>query len=153
MACYGVTLNFKHFVAILLTSKFTFFCRFHRNRSFSYACKNLVLANGGSDLANRLGLRGEDKSISWLKYELPELEKTLNNLSMSERAKLKPVMIVGAGLSACDAVHICRNAGIKVIHVYRKQTAGLDKLLPENIYPEYFEVSFLSLTYFEDILV
>ena len=94
-----------------------------------------MLANGGSDLANRLGLRGEDKSISWLKYELPELEKALNNLSMSERAKLKPVMIVGAGLSACDAVTICRNAGIKVIHVYRKQTAGLDKLLPENIGP------------------
>lgn len=54
---------------------------------------------------------------------------------------MKPVMVVGAGLSAADAVTICRSSGIEVIHVFRNRTAGLDKMLPENVYPEYHEVS------------
>lgn len=37
---------------------------------------------------------------------------------------MKPVLIIGAGLSAADAVVVCRNAGIKVIHVYRSVAAG-----------------------------
>lgn len=53
---------------------------------------------------------------------------------------MKPVVIVGAGLSAADAVTICRSSGIPVLHVYRNRTAGLDKMLPENVYPEYHEV-------------
>lgn len=55
--------------------------------------------------------------------------------------ELKPVLVVGAGLSAADAVTICRSSGICVIHVYRNRSAGLDKMLPETVYPEYHEVS------------
>lgn len=55
--------------------------------------------------------------------------------------ELKPVLVVGAGLSAADAVTICRSSGIGVIHVYRNRSAGLDKMLPETVYPEYHEVS------------
>lgn len=54
---------------------------------------------------------------------------------------MKPVLVVGAGLSAADAVSICRSSGINVIHVYRNRSAGLDKMLPETVYPEYHEVS------------
>lgn len=50
-------------------------------------------------------------------------------------------MVVGAGLSAADAVTICRSSGINVIHVYRNRSAGLDKMLPETVYPEYHEVN------------
>ncbi|XP_063696393.1 oxidative stress-induced growth inhibitor 1-like [Culicoides brevitarsis] len=110
------------------------------NKSFSYVCQHLVLANGASDLANRLGVRGEGLSIPWLKYELPHLEYALQKLRPIERLKLKPVMIVGAGLSAADAVSMCRSSGIPVIHVFRSRTVGLDKQLPENVYPEYHEV-------------
>lgn len=53
---------------------------------------------------------------------------------------MNPVLVVGAGLSAADAVTICRSSGIKVIHVYRNRSAGLDKMLPETVYPEYHEV-------------
>lgn len=53
---------------------------------------------------------------------------------------MKPVLVVGAGLSAADAVTICRSSGIQVIHVYRNRSAGLDKMLPETVYPEYHEV-------------
>lgn len=55
-------------------------------------------------------------------------------------SELNPVLVVGAGLSAADAVTICRSSGIKVIHVYRNRSAGLDKMLPETVYPEYHEV-------------
>lgn len=53
---------------------------------------------------------------------------------------MKPVLVVGAGLSAADAVTICRSSGIQVIHVFRNRSAGLDKMLPQTVYPEYHEV-------------
>ncbi|XP_055385768.1 oxidative stress-induced growth inhibitor 2-like [Condylostylus longicornis] len=109
-------------------------------RSFYYACHNVVLANGVSDLANRLGLRGETLKSSWVKHELPDLEADLEKLKEKERRSLKPVVVVGAGLSAADAVTICRLSDIPVIHVFRSRSAGLDKMLPENVYPEYHEV-------------
>lgn len=131
-------------------------------RPFVYACKDVVLSNGASDLANRLGLRGENIGASWIKHDLPKLESALEQISDTERsskfhskatilsfahatrplpADMKPVLIVGAGLSAADAVTICRSSGISVIHVYRNRSAGLDKMLPETVYPEYHEVS------------
>jgi NADPH-dependent glutamate synthase beta subunit-like oxidoreductase len=95
-------------------------------------------------------VKGEGLSLPWLKYELPHLETALEQLNDYERRRIKPVLIVGAGLSAADAVTICRSSGIPVIHVYRNRTAGLDKMLPENIYPEYHEVSDFGISlYFE----
>lgn len=115
---------------------------FDRNTSkqFTVVCKNLVMANGASDLANRLGVKGEGLEMPWVKYELPHLERALENCDEEARSRLKPVLIVGAGLSAADAVTICRSSGIPVVHVYRNRTAGLDKMLPGNVYPEYHEV-------------
>lgn len=88
-------------------------------KPFLIGCNKVVLANGGSDLVNRLGVRGESKSLSWVKYELPLLEKEIENVGQEEKADMKPVVIVGAGLSAADAVIACRNAGVEVIHVFR----------------------------------
>jgi NADPH-dependent glutamate synthase beta subunit-like oxidoreductase len=87
------------------------------------------LANGGSDLVNRLGVRGENKSLSWLKYELPLLENVIESVKPEEKTNMKPVMIVGAGLSAADAVVACRNAGIDVIHVFRSVGGGSVRLI------------------------
>ncbi|XP_065086342.1 oxidative stress-induced growth inhibitor 1-like [Ochlerotatus camptorhynchus] len=110
------------------------------NKQFTVVCRNLVMANGASDLANRLGVKGEGLEMPWVKYELPQLEHALEKIDDEARSRLKPVLIVGAGLSAADAVTICRSSGIPVIHVYRNRTAGLDKMLPGNVYPEYHEV-------------
>ncbi|XP_055594093.1 oxidative stress-induced growth inhibitor 2-like [Uranotaenia lowii] len=110
------------------------------NKQFTLVCRNLVMANGASDLANRLGIRGEGLEMPWVKYELPHLERALERYDDDGRSRLKPVLIVGAGLSAADAVTICRSSGIPVVHVYRNRTAGLDKMLPGNVYPEYHEV-------------
>lgn len=103
------------------------------------------MANGASDLPNHLGIQGEDNDISWIKYDLPSLESDLEKLSISERKSLKPVVIVGAGLSAADGVTICRSSDIPVIHVFRNKSVGLDKTLPENVYPEYHEVMLFNL--------
>lgn len=59
----------------------------------------------------------------------------------SFNTELKPVLIIGAGLSAADAVTICRTSQVPVIHVYRNSSVGLDKMLPEAVYPEYHAVS------------
>lgn len=98
-------------------------------KPFLIGCKKIVLANGTSDLANRLGVRGENKSLSWLKYELPSLENAIKNVKSEEKVNSKPVLIVGAGLSAADAVIACRNSGIKVIHVFRSLTGGFVSFL------------------------
>lgn len=97
-------------------------------KPFIIGCKKIVLANGTSDLANRLGVRGE-KTMSWLKYELPSLENAIECMKVDEKINSKPVLIVGAGLSAADAVIACRNSGIKVIHVFRSLTGGFVSFL------------------------
>lgn len=73
------------------------------------------------------------------------VKKFINSIFYIE---LKPVVIVGAGLSAADAVTICRSSNINVVHVFRNRTAGLDKMLPENVYPEYHEVGWIIRFYY-----
>jgi hypothetical protein len=55
-----------------------------------------------------------------------------------------PVLIVGAGLSAADAVIAARFRSLPILHVFRKKAAALgtgSTQLPENMYPEYHKVS------------
>jgi hypothetical protein len=52
-----------------------------------------------------------------------------------------PVLIVGAGLSAADAVIAARFWSLPILHVFRKKAGALGKQLPENMYPEYHKVS------------
>lgn len=49
-------------------------------------CRSVVLANGASDLPNRLGLRGENLGLPWIKHELPQLEVALEKLTPNERS-------------------------------------------------------------------
>lgn len=58
-------------------------------KPFIIGCRKVVLANGGSDLVNRLGVRGENKSFSWLKYELPLLETAIENVAVEHKSKTK----------------------------------------------------------------
>lgn len=59
--------------------------------------------------------------------------------------QVDPVLIVGAGLSAADAVLSARFRSLPIIHVFRRSNVSLDKTLPENMYPEYHKVIVLSL--------
>lgn len=68
--------------------------------------------------------------------------------------QIPPVLVIGAGLSAADAIMAARFRGIPVLHAFRnslnewdKQTAerittSYDRLqwLPDSIYPEYHKV-------------
>lgn len=51
------------------------------------------------------------------------------------------MLIIGAGLSAADATIVARKRFLPVLHVFRRKNASLDKQLPENMYPEYHNVS------------
>lgn len=51
---------------------------------FAYFCQNVVLANGASDLANRLGVSGEG-SNEWVKHDLPALASVLEQVPDIER--------------------------------------------------------------------
>lgn len=69
----------------------------------SYACKSVVLANGASDLANRLGLRGESAGLPWIKHELPELEVALENLTSRERqSKFIRIDVIASAVNMRD---------------------------------------------------
>lgn len=52
---------------------------------FAYVCRNVVLANGASDLANRLSVSGEG-SNEWVKHDLPALVSVLERVSDVERS-------------------------------------------------------------------
>ncbi|XP_051261269.1 oxidative stress-induced growth inhibitor 2 [Dicentrarchus labrax] len=106
---------------------------------FSLFAENVVLATGASDSPVRLGVEGED---------LPFVFHSISDLGLAiSRRKLDmnsdPVLIVGAGLSAADAVLCACNSNIRVLHVFRKSVDDPDlifKQLPKTLYPEYHKV-------------
>ncbi|EZA51039.1 Oxidative stress-induced growth inhibitor [Ooceraea biroi] len=127
-------------------------------KRFRYRCKRVVLATGTTDLVNHLGVPGEKTHLDWVTHDLVDLETHLERLA-GKRSKdsvdeQKPVLIVGAGLSAADAIMAARFRGISVLHAFRnsssewgKETAeriitSYDRLqwLPNSIYPEYHKV-------------
>ncbi|XP_070768565.1 oxidative stress-induced growth inhibitor 2 [Enoplosus armatus] len=106
---------------------------------FSVFAENVVLATGASDSPVRLNVEGED---------LPFVFHSISDLGLAiSRRKLDmnsdPVLIVGAGLSAADAVLCACNSNIRVLHVFRKSVDDPDlifKQLPKTLYPEYHKV-------------
>lgn len=51
---------------------------------FAYQCRSVVLANGASDLANRLGVSGED-SNDWVAHDLPAMISALERVPDTRR--------------------------------------------------------------------
>ncbi|RZB39993.1 Pyr redox 3 domain containing protein [Asbolus verrucosus] len=107
----------------------------------TYHCKYLVLANGASDLPNRLDFSKNKRDPVWLFHDLRSLEYNLDHyIKDKSNEEVEPVLIVGAGLSAADAVIATRGRNIPVVHVFRNKSADLNRQLPENMYPEYHKV-------------
>ncbi|KAL1512781.1 hypothetical protein ABEB36_002312 [Hypothenemus hampei] len=105
----------------------------------TYTCKYLVLACGTYDSPNRLEIFKSEVDPEWLVHDLRNLEKQLDQKIKKDEAA-DPVMIVGAGLSAADAVMAVRTRNIPVIHVFRGSNSEFTRQLPENMYPEYHKV-------------
>ncbi|XP_011500139.1 PREDICTED: oxidative stress-induced growth inhibitor 2-like [Ceratosolen solmsi marchali] len=135
-------------------------------QTFQYRCKRVVLATGTTDLSNRLGVSGEE-TYNWVTHDYQDFERKLDRLNcplrtnvqinnkydpVEAKANIEPLLIIGSGLSAADAIMAARSRGISVLHVFRsnsKDRSGkmdrkknLDKLrwLPASVYPEYHRV-------------
>lgn len=106
---------------------------------FSLFAENVVLAAGASDSPVRLGVEGED--LPFVFHSISDLGQAVSRKKLDMNSD--PVLIVGAGLSAADAVLCACNSNIKVLHVFRKSTNDPDlifKQLPKTLYPEYHKV-------------
>ncbi|XP_055020078.1 oxidative stress-induced growth inhibitor 2 isoform X2 [Boleophthalmus pectinirostris] len=111
----------------------------HTHVPFSVFAENVVLATGASDSPVRLGVEGED--LPFVFHSISDLGQAVSRKKLDMTSD--PVLIVGAGLSAADAVLCACNNNVKVLHVFRKSTSDPDlifKQLPKTLYPEYHKV-------------
>ncbi|CAL1294054.1 unnamed protein product [Larinioides sclopetarius] len=108
-------------------------------KTFNYISPRVVLASGNSDRPNKLNVEGE--GLPFVLYSLADLESILYRKRFS--SNLDQLLIVGAGLSAADAVISARFYGIPTVHVFRRSVNDPDLIfnkLPQDIYPEYHKV-------------
>ncbi|XP_019126934.1 oxidative stress-induced growth inhibitor 2 [Larimichthys crocea] len=106
---------------------------------FSLFTENVVLATGASDSPVRLNVEGED--LPFVFHSISDLGLALSRRKLDMNSD--PVLIVGAGLSAADAVLCACNSNVRVLHVFRKNVDDQDlifKQLPKTLYPEYHKV-------------
>nr|XP_033799551.1 oxidative stress-induced growth inhibitor 1 [Geotrypetes seraphini] len=106
---------------------------------FSIYAENVVLATGTSDSPSLLGVNGEDHPF--ISHSISALEDAVRERKVHQTSD--PVLIVGAGLSAADAILFAHHCNIPVIHAFRRKVndSGLIfNQLPQMMYPEYHKV-------------
>ncbi|KAM6967473.1 oxidative stress-induced growth inhibitor 2 [Aplochiton taeniatus] len=106
---------------------------------FCLFSENVVLATGASDSPIRLGVEWEE--LPFVFHSISDLGLALSQRKLGPNSD--PILIVGAGLSAADAVLCACNSNIPVLHVFRKHVDDSDlifKQLPKRLYPEYHKV-------------
>ncbi|CAL1538647.1 unnamed protein product [Lymnaea stagnalis] len=107
-------------------------------QEFCYVAPHVVLATGAYDIPNRLGVEGEN--LPCVVHCLGEFEQ---RLAQCEAQTTDPVLVVGAGLSAADAILMALESNIPVIHVFRRNPNDPSLIfskLPKAMYPEYHRV-------------
>eukprot|EP00092_Neocalanus_flemingeri_P004717 GFUD01005082.1.p1 GENE.GFUD01005082.1~~GFUD01005082.1.p1 ORF type:complete len:665 (+),score=145.51 GFUD01005082.1:135-2129(+) len=108
-------------------------------KQFKYLTKNVVLATGQTDEPNKLGAPGEE--FPFVLHKLKELDDLVMAGKLTTNSD--PVMIVGAGLSAADAIISAQGHGLPIAHVFRKSVSDpglIFNKLPVALYPEYHSV-------------
>ncbi|XP_075880913.1 oxidative stress induced growth inhibitor 1 [Nelusetta ayraudi] len=106
---------------------------------FSLLAHNVVLATGTHDIPARLGVEGE--SLPFVCHSFWELELAISNGQLDHTSD--PVLIVGAGLTAADAVLAAHHLSTPVYHVFRRSVNDpglIFNQLPKLLYPEYHKV-------------
>lgn len=106
---------------------------------FCYIAPYVVLAVGTYDVPNRLGIDGEN--LDSVAHCLGEFEQRLSWYHISPTSD--PVVVVGAGLSAADCILMALEAGIPVIHIFRRRAndpSHIFSKLPKKMYPEYHHI-------------
>lgn len=107
--------------------------------NFQYVTPNVVLAIGGTDRPNSMNVAGEN--LPFVIKSLQAMEKLISSQQLNRQSE--PVLIVGAGLSAADAIIAAHFHGIPIIHVFRRKATDPSLIfgqLPSNMYPEYHKV-------------
>ena len=94
----------------------------------SLCAKNVVLATGVSDQPKRLNVPGEN--LEFVQHGFSDINSTL-------RVGDNPLLIVGAGLSAADAVLHALSCNLKVVHVFYQHPLN-QKLTYHNMHPEMY---------------
>nr|XP_028595383.1 oxidative stress-induced growth inhibitor 1 [Podarcis muralis] len=106
---------------------------------FSVYAENVVLATGTYDSPSRLGVKGEH--LPFVHHTLSALEEAVKNKEIGMMSD--PILIVGAGLTAADAILFAHHCNIPVIHAFRRRVndpALIFNQLPKTMYPEYHKV-------------
>ncbi|KAE8599200.1 hypothetical protein XENTR_v10017097 [Xenopus tropicalis] len=112
---------------------------------FCLFAETVVLATGTFDAPARLEVNGED--LPYVAHSLTEFEAAVCKGKF--RGTTDPVLIVGAGLTAADAVLCAHSHNIPVIHVFRRRLNDpnlIFKQLPKKLYPEYHRVYHMMCT-------
>ncbi|XP_072007671.1 oxidative stress-induced growth inhibitor 2 [Engystomops pustulosus] len=112
---------------------------------FTLFAENVVLATGTFDAPARLEVHGEN--LPYVSHSIAEFEEAVGKGSLS--GVVDPVLIVGAGLTAADAVLCALNNNIPVIHAFRRRCNDpnlIFKQLPKKLYPEYHKVYHMMCT-------
>lgn len=109
------------------------------DQTFCYVTQHVVLATGNCDQPNKLNVPGDTEP--YVLYSLRDMERLVEQGKLTEDSE--PVLVVGAGLSAADAVIAARFHGLPVLHAFRRSASDpgfVFRQLPENMYPEYHKV-------------
>lgn len=109
---------------------------------FCISSLSVVIAVGTFDISNRLGVTGEN--LPFVSHSLHELESAINQKELE--ASPDPVLVVGAGLSAADAILVALEHRVPIVHAFRRganDSSQILKKLPQNMYPEYHDVHYL----------
>ncbi|XP_063070860.1 oxidative stress induced growth inhibitor 1 [Engraulis encrasicolus] len=107
--------------------------------AFSVLAENVVLATGTHDIPARLGVEGE--ALPFVSHSFWELEAAIAAGRLDQASD--PVLVVGAGLTAADAVLATHHLSVPVYHAFRRSVADpalIFNQLPKMLYPEYHKV-------------
>lgn len=101
----------------------------------------MVLATGTHDVPARLGVEGEE--LPYVVHSFWELEAAISRGELDQSSD--PLLVVGAGLTAADAVLAAHHLNTSVFHAFRRSVSDpglIFNQLPKLLYPEYHKVRF-----------
>ncbi|KAM3956624.1 LOW QUALITY PROTEIN: oxidative stress-induced growth inhibitor 1 [Aphomia sociella] len=104
-------------------------------RSFRYAAARVVAASGAARAATL-----QPHVARHALHALARLERALRRSPRRQvRVTQPPVLIVGSGVSAADAVWLTLRANLHALHLHRTPAEALARLSPQT-YPDYCQV-------------
>ncbi|KAG9478710.1 oxidative stress-induced growth inhibitor 2 [Eleutherodactylus coqui] len=115
------------------------------HQPFFLFAESVVLATGTFDAPARLEVHGEN--LPYVSHSISEFEEAVGKGRLS--GAVDPVLIVGAGLTAADAILCAHSNNIPVIHAFRRRINDpslIFKQLPKKLYPEYHRVYHMMCT-------